>query len=150
MHSNEYYERVKATFTDELRKAKGIISVAAKNLDVHFDTIYRWMREDPEFRESVNRVRDTVDDYYESKLIHLVEMDNPAAIIFVAKTRLKHRGYGGTALVDFANNSASENVIKIAENLTPDEAAVLERYVQQRIDQHMSKYLIKECSNEVK
>lgn len=135
MHSSEYYERIKANFHDILEDSRGIISVAAKKAGIHLDTVYRWRREDEEFRNRIDAVRDKVDDYCESKLFELIEEKHPATIIYVAKTRLKHRGYGSDVTI-------TPTIVQQESNpLNKDEHEILEKYIKQRVEEERAKEL---------
>ena len=64
--------RKKLEFLDALELERGILSSAARRIDVHRITIRQWIKQDPVFEESVREVQDEfVVDYVESKLLDL-------------------------------------------------------------------------------
>lgn len=143
MHSSEYYATIKAKFHEILEESRGIISVAAKKAGIHLDTVYRWRREDEEFKNRIDAVRDTVDDYCESKLLELIEEKHPATLIYVAKTRLKHRGYGSDVTI-----TPTTIIQQEASPLNKDENEILEKYIQQKIEERVQQEREKELANQ--
>ena len=56
------------------------------------NTVYEWMKK-PDFKKEVDAVNEANIDFVESKLMNLINQDNPTAIIFYLKTKGKKRGY---------------------------------------------------------
>ena len=71
----------------------GIISQAAKKIGVDRGTPYKWMKQDPEFKERVDEVINVPLDYVEGKLFEQISAGNITGIIFYLKTKGKKRGY---------------------------------------------------------
>jgi len=95
---------------DALTKSLGRVSDACRMVDIARQTHYRWMEEDPEYKEAVANVDEAAIDYVESKLFELIDgpmyetmteqgvvtlKDKPSATaaIFYLKTKGKKRGY---------------------------------------------------------
>jgi len=78
---------------EALDKSLGIVSTAAKMVGIDRSTHYAWMKSDPEYKKAVDSIQDGVLDFAESHLYKLVKEGNPAATIFLLKTRGKTRGY---------------------------------------------------------
>lgn len=84
----------KRIFLEALEKSLGVISKAVQMSGVvDRRTVYRWIEDDEDFAQAVHAVGETACDFVESKLFQLIEEGNPQAVIFFAKTRMKHRGY---------------------------------------------------------
>jgi len=83
----------KRDMLDALERALGIVSTAADKAGIHRATHYRWLQEDPEYREAVRMVEERTIDFAESHLHALIKDKNPQAVIFYMKTKGKTRGY---------------------------------------------------------
>ena len=76
-----------------LEKTLGVVSTACKAASISRDTHYRWMKEDPDYRNEVKELSDVALDFAEAHLHQLIKQGNPAATIFFLKTKGKGRGY---------------------------------------------------------
>ena len=74
-------------------KYMGVVTTAARSIDIPRSTYYDWMETDAEFKQRILDLREIKKDFVESKLLKLVEDGDTAATIFSAKTLLKDRGY---------------------------------------------------------
>ena len=83
----------KEAMLEALAKSLGIVSTAAKMVNIDRSTHYAWMKSDEEYKKAVDSIQDGVLDFAESHLYKLVKEGNPAATIFLLKTRGKTRGY---------------------------------------------------------
>ena len=83
----------KEAMLEALDKSLGIVSTAAKMVGIDRSTHYAWMKSDEEYKKAVDSIQDGVLDFAESHLYKLVKEGNPAATIFLLKTRGKTRGY---------------------------------------------------------
>lgn len=83
----------KEAMLEALEKSLGIVSTAAKMVGIDRSTHYAWLKSDEEYKSAVASVQDGVLDFAESHLYKLVKEGNPAATIFLLKTRGKTRGY---------------------------------------------------------
>lgn len=83
----------KDAMLEALDKSLGIVSTAAKMVGIDRSTHYAWMKSDEEYKKAVDSIQDGVLDFAESHLYKLVKEGNPAATIFLLKTRGKTRGY---------------------------------------------------------
>ena len=83
----------KQAMLEALEASLGIVSTAAKKANIGRSTHYKWMDEDPDYKQAVQEVQDSVLDFAESHLYKLVKEGNPAATIFFLKTKGKKRGY---------------------------------------------------------
>lgn len=71
----------------------GHLADAARRGLVPRRTVYNWLRDDPDFLEAFNNVRDGYRDFVMSKLHDRIKMEDTRAIIFYLKTYAKDRGY---------------------------------------------------------
>ena len=83
-------DKVQKVFIEQL-KSIPIISVAAEKVGISRNTVYRWKKEDPEFKkhmeEALAEGEAFVNDMSESQLLSLIKEKNWSAISFW----LKHR-----------------------------------------------------------
>ena len=68
-------------------------SRACRMVGINFTTYRAWMRQAP-FRTLIDEVRWHRDNFFENALMDQVAKGETAAILHVAKTKLRHRGYG--------------------------------------------------------
>lgn len=78
---------------EALEKAMGVVTTAAKMVGIDRVTHYRWLAGDKEYKEAVEDLQNVVLDFAESALYKMVENHNPAATLFLLKTKGKKRGY---------------------------------------------------------
>lgn len=83
----------KKRMLEALRATLGVVTPALEKADVSRDQYYKWLKQDPEFKEATEECADIAIDYTESKLYKLIREENPTAIIFHLKTKGKKRGY---------------------------------------------------------
>lgn len=76
-----------------LEESRGIVSDAARKARISADRAYVWMKEEPEFKEKVDLIKEISIDFVESSLFRQIQKEIPASTIFFLKTRAKHRGY---------------------------------------------------------
>ena len=78
---------------EALEKSLGIVTTACKSAGISRETHYRWLREDPEYKEQVDGISDIALDFAESKLHKQIDKGDTTAVIFYLKTKGKKRGY---------------------------------------------------------
>jgi hypothetical protein len=83
----------KRAMLEALEKSLGIVTTAARIAEVDRTSHYRWLEEDPEYKEAVRLIGEQTIDFAESHLHKLIKSENPAAVIFFLKTKGKARGY---------------------------------------------------------
>lgn len=83
----------KKDLLEALERSLGIVSTACEKVGVDRRTHYRWLKDDPEYREAVRSIEERTIDFAESHLHALIKDKNPAATIFFLKTKGKNRGY---------------------------------------------------------
>lgn len=76
-----------------LEASMGIVTTAAKKTGIDRVTHYRWMEKDPDYKQAVDDLQNVVLDFAETALYEMVQDHNPAATLFLLKTKGKKRGY---------------------------------------------------------
>lgn len=86
----------KRDIIDAVLEARGILSVAAANLNCARQTLYKRAQQDEDIRAAIEEGRETLKDFAEGRLMALMRKDTGpgvTAIIFYLKTQAKERGY---------------------------------------------------------
>ena len=91
--TNAKFTKRQDKFLKALEDCSGNITAACMKSGIKSrNTVYQWMK-NPEFKEVVDAINEASIDYVESKLMSLIQQENPTAIIFYLKTKGKKRGY---------------------------------------------------------
>ena len=83
----------KELMLEALKKSLGIVTTACQTVGIDRGTHYNWLKDDPEYRKSVEALDDVVLDFAESKLHQSINNGSDTATIFFLKTKGKKRGY---------------------------------------------------------
>lgn len=83
----------KGVMIQALESSLGVVSIACSKAEVSRETHYRWYREDPDYKSSVDNVKNICLDFVESKLFEQIRENNTTSTIFYLKTQGKNRGY---------------------------------------------------------
>jgi len=103
-------DTIKKAMIEALKKSLGIVSTACESVGISRQTHYRWLKEDPEYKELTEDISEHAIDFVESKLFEKIEgvqmgkeidghtviydlAPSDTAIIFYLKTKAKKRGY---------------------------------------------------------
>ena len=78
---------------EALEKTLGVVTTASKMVGIERTTHYKWMSNDKDYKAKVEDLQEVVLDFAESALHKMVENHNPAATLFLLKTKGKKRGY---------------------------------------------------------
>jgi inorganic triphosphatase YgiF len=92
------YEEVKAALTE----TRGMVTYAAKRLGTTWDTLSKYIKENPKLDRHILSLQERRLDYAESKLDLLIGKEDKTAIIFFLKTKGKKRGYVEDEKVDLS------------------------------------------------
>jgi hypothetical protein len=79
---------------DALKACKGMITIAAKQLNCDVDTVLNYCKRYPICEAAKRGARDEVLDEAELRLVAAIRRDEPWAISFCLKTIGRSRGYG--------------------------------------------------------
>jgi hypothetical protein len=83
----------KGAMIEALEQSLGVVTTACKIIGISRETHYRWLKEDPEYKEKVEGLIDVALDFAESQLHKQIRDGNSTATIFFLKTKGKNRGY---------------------------------------------------------
>ena len=90
---NKHNQTRKKAMVKALEKSLGIVTIAAKTIDLERCTHYQWIKEDPEYAEAVAGISEMAIDFAESKLHKQITDGVPSSTMFYLKCKGKHRGY---------------------------------------------------------
>ena len=76
-----------------IRDANGMVSAAARKLDVDRTTVYRYINKYVTVKNALDEARESLLDMTEAQLFKAVQGGNVTAIMFTLKTIGKDRGY---------------------------------------------------------
>jgi hypothetical protein len=85
--------QLKKRMLEALRQTLGIVTTACDKAGVSRATHYRWMSEDPKYKEAVGDLAEVAVDFAESSLFQQIRNQEASATIFFLKTKARHRGY---------------------------------------------------------
>lgn len=75
------------------RSSDGLIMNIAKKAKLDRSSIHNYIKEFPEVATAIEEAKEKLYDTVESKLFEKIKAGDMTAIIFFAKTKMKHRGY---------------------------------------------------------
>lgn len=110
----------KSQLIDELTKSLGIVSTACKKVGCCRQTFYDYYATDEDFKKQVDDIENITLDFVESKLLSLINENNPTAILFYLKTKGKARGYIERQEIDHTNKG-DKFESQIITTLTPEQ-----------------------------
>lgn len=83
----------KKQILEALEKSLGIVTTACKQVGIHRDTYYEWLKKDKEFKKKVKDLENVALDFAESQLHKQIAKGNPLSTMFYLKCKGKKRGY---------------------------------------------------------
>ena len=86
----------KRAFLAALEASGGIIETACRSANVGRTTVFRWKKEDAEFREQWEEIREASVSLVEAKLLECIAKNNITAIIYYLNNKGKTLGYNNT------------------------------------------------------
>ena len=98
---------------EALEKTLGVVTTAAKMVGIERTTHYKWMENDTEYKANVDDVQNVVLDFAESALHKMVENHNPAATLFLLKTKGKKRGYIERQEIEHSSNVETDITFEV-------------------------------------
>ena len=93
MSVNNKIQHTKKALIEALEQSLGVVTTACKKVGVDRTTFYRYIKEDEQFKESVDDISNIALDFAESQLHKQIKEGSTAATIFYLKTKGKKRGY---------------------------------------------------------
>ena len=108
-----------------LIETRGLITMAAKRLGCSRSTIYNYLNEHEELRETLEEARQLQVDMAESKLFDAVDRGEPWAVNTVLKTLGRDRGYGERVEITGAGGGALkvEAALEALDSKSPAEVS---------------------------
>jgi hypothetical protein len=116
--SNEKPHLKKEAMIEALESALGVVTTACKKVGIDRTTHYRWLREDPDYKISVDSISDISIDFAESQLFKQIKDGNTTATIFYLKTKGKNRGY--VEKVDFTGDVNLNTIKRVVVDASGD------------------------------
>lgn len=89
----EKREANKDEFLQILEASAGLVATACKKANISRGTYYRWYREDENFAERADDVKEMQKDAAEALILKKMKDGDTSMLIFYAKTQMKDRGY---------------------------------------------------------
>jgi hypothetical protein len=83
----------KKQMLNALERSLGIVTSACKAVGISRQTHYNWMKDDGEYKSSVESIEDMAIDFAESQLHQQIQNGEVSSTIFFLKTKGKKRGY---------------------------------------------------------
>ena len=109
-----------------LSDTSGIVASACKQAGISRFTFYEWYKNDPDFAEKVDDVKELQKDFAESLILKKMKEGDTTMIIFYAKTRMKDRGYVERQEVTGADGKPLVSEAKVdLSKLTEEQRSVL-------------------------
>ena len=99
-----------------LQETQGLIYHACKKAgNISRSTYYRYMREDPEFAQAVEDIKEAQIDYVEGELIKNISKGKETSIIFYLKSKARDRGYAEKLDITSGGKSLTELKIEVID-----------------------------------
>ena len=102
---------------EALKKTLGVVTAAADKIGIERTSHYRWMKEDEDYKKSVEDIENIAVDFAESKLFKLINDGDTASTIFFLKTKGKSRGYIEKQEIDHTTKGEAINAPKTLADL---------------------------------
>ena len=99
-----------------LQETQGLIYHACKKAgNISRSTYYRYMREDEEFAQAVEDIKEAQIDYVEGQLIKNISDGKETSIIFYLKSKAKDRGYAEKLDITSGGKTLTELKIEVID-----------------------------------
>ena len=106
-----YREHSIEEFADALTKSKGMVSVAARMLDVSQQAVRQRIARHPTLQQAIKDAREATTDVAELRLYERIQAGEGWAICFYLKTQAKDRGY--VERTEYANAPGEEFRVEV-------------------------------------
>ncbi len=81
------------TIIRALEATAGMVTYAAKKLDVSYVSLWKWIKKSTELQQALHSIKESHIDLAETKLLQNVKNGDPSSIFFYLKCKAKDRGY---------------------------------------------------------
>jgi hypothetical protein len=112
-------------------------SAACRAVNVSFDVVESWKRQDDRFRKLIEEIHEHKKNFFESQLVKLAKKGDVNAILFANRTLNRDRGYGDKTQVEISGsiNHRVENLLNLDElDLPPEVLRVILDHVRKKRD----------------
>jgi hypothetical protein len=109
----------KAAFLAVFPRTMGVIASAAEHIGLDRRTVFRWMKEDPEFKEKCDDVLERSIDFIETKLWQLCAKGHPATLMFMART-IGAKRFSERQVLQHSEATGTEPAKKLELNLSEE------------------------------
>lgn len=117
-----------AKVKEALQAAGGIKTVAARSLNCHRATLYRFLAAHPTVAEFLEDIDEEIKDLAEGKLLQLIKAGDGQAIRFYLERKARDRGYGHKVEATGPNGGPIEVAQKLdLSGLSDEDLAVMIR-----------------------
>lgn len=90
---NEKREATKEEFLFIFGESAGLVATACSKANISRTTYYRWRKEDEDFAQKADDVKELQKDAAEALILKKMKDGDTSMLIFYAKTQMKDRGY---------------------------------------------------------
>ena len=97
------------------------VSKSLRLLSISWSTYTSWRENDPDFLDLVNEINWHKDNFFEQALVGRVAAGDTNAIIHVAKTKLRDRGYSEKLEIEVTGTVQHEHAVSIVDLTLPIE-----------------------------
>lgn len=109
----------KKEMLESLKASGGNVSEACDSLGISRTTHYTWLKEDEDYRQSVEDISEGTIDFVEGQLQKRIKDGDTTAMIFFLKTRGKKRGYVERIEQDLNHSGKVQLIFNKAEGCAP-------------------------------
>jgi len=102
----------KKLMIDAIKSQLGNISLACKQIGIHRDTHYDWLKNDLLYKQTYDQIDEFVVDFAENALMKQIDNGNITAIIFFLKCRARHKGYIEKQEIDHISSDGIKFIIE--------------------------------------
>jgi hypothetical protein len=118
----------KQLMLEALRSSLGIVTTACLSAGISRESHYNWLKDDPEYKRSVEALDDVVLDFAESQLHKRINEGSDTATIFFLKTKGKKRGY--IEKQEITNTNLNVEVQEVTEEMQNELLNTLKRMIE--------------------
>lgn len=86
-YSKKRREELKSLFLETLEESRGMITTSLAAIGVTKQTLSNWRKDDQEFSDKIDEIKDRQKEWVQGKLMTLIENGNATATIFFLKTQ---------------------------------------------------------------
>lgn len=111
----------KKKLLEALERNYGIVTPACKEVGISRNQFYKYLREDPEFKQRVDDIDEMTLDFVEHKLLNKIDEGSERSILFYMKYKARKRGYTDSLDITTGGDKITEiKLIQIQNNDNDD------------------------------